>query len=510
MDETKDVSVVPTAPRRRSKAAKETPIPETEVSETPVPSVPVTEETELTEEEQNAIEEQKTEISVMDAEAKEESIMTDNAEAEQEEAEKEEKTAETALEAATDAKDVVAGEDEASSKAIESDMYGNGDASILDTETDQEASKEQKKDAVREEKEKVLTQLSLAEVKHTETTQQQIKGITQASRQKKREIYSDGDIIPLGESLQFESEGQKRRNDYMDLVSSKRSMSPITGRIYSITTQDGRICAVINHGYFKVLIPTEKLFSPREKAAIEKTADEGEKVRMRRRFANQRIGSEVDFVVVAVDEENMLAVGDRNRAMEIKKQAWYLAHEQNGEPALKKGTRAEARVVEASRNILCVEVFGIEYILREHDIAYVQIPDVSAEYPVGTTVPVIFTELERTKTEDGIVIHSHVSVKEALPDPRKQEFDGIQIKDVLSAVVTGTNENGIIVRLGGMIGKQDAMCQYQKKTTVNGFSANADIPEIGRRVIVKIRKKEEFDSKQQPIYRVYGDIIRVM
>lgn len=507
MDETKDVAVVPTTPRRRSKAAKETPIPENEGSEIPVP---VSEETELTEEEQNAIEEQQTEIAAMDAAAKEEALAQGYPESDQAEDEKDEKSAETALDEATDAKDVVAGEDEESSEAIESDMFGKGDASILDTESDPEDAKAQKKDAVRKEKEKVLTQLSLAEVKRTETSQQQIKGITQVSRQKKREIYSDGDIIPLGDTLQFESEGQKRRNDYMELVSSIRSTSPITGRIYSITTQDGRICAVIKYGYFKVLIPSEKLLSQREKAAIEKTSDEGEKVRMRRRYANQRLGSEVDFVVVAVDEESMIAVGDRNRAMEIKKQAWYLAHEQNGEPALRKGTRAEARVVEASRNMLCVEVFGIEYILREHDLAYVQIPDVSAEYPVGSTVPVIFTELERNKTEDGIVIHSHVSVKEALPDPRKQEFDGIQLKDVLSAVVTGTNENGIIVRLGGMNGKQDAMCQYQKKTTINGFSANADIPEIGRRVIVKIRKKEEFDSKQQPIYRVYGDIIRVM
>lgn len=80
-------------------------------------------------------------------------------------------------------------------------MYGKGNSSILDTEADPEAAKSQKKDAVREEKEKVLTQLSLAEVKKTATAQQQIKGITQASRQKKKEIYSDGDIIPLGDLL---------------------------------------------------------------------------------------------------------------------------------------------------------------------------------------------------------------------------------------------------------------------------------------------------------------------
>lgn len=509
MEETKDVTVVPTiAPRRSRKAKEETVAENTEVKENA--TVPVTEETDP-QEETPEMEEQQAEIAAMDATAKEEALKDSDPEAEQEAEEKDEQSAEAALTNATEAKDVVDKEAEAKSDEIESEMFNAGDSSLLsEQDVDPEAAKVQKKDAVREEKEKVLTQLSLIGAKHTETPQQQIKGITQASRQKKREIYSDNNIIPLHDALQFESEGQKRRKDYMELVSSKRSMSPLTGKVFSITTTDGKICAVIKYGCFTVLIPSEKLLSIREETAIEKVEDEGEKVRMRRRYAQQRIGSEIDFVVAAVDEENMVAVADRRRAMEIKKQAWYLAHEQNGEPALRKGTLVEARVVEASRNMLCVEVFGIEYVLREHDIAYVQIPDVSAEYPVGTTVPVVFTELERTKKDEGIVIHGRVSIKEAMPDPRKTEFDRIQLKDVLSAVVTGTNENGIIVRLGGMEGKQDAMCQFQKVTRSRGFSVNSEIPEIGRAVIVKIRKKEEFDSKKQPIYRVYGDIIRVL
>lgn len=512
MEETKDVTtVVPTIARRTRKKTEIVPEAEQNEAAPVVPEVPVTEEMDAEPAESPEIEEQQAEIAAMDAAAKEEALKDSDPEAEQKADEKDERSAEAALENATEAKDVVDTEDSTSSSEIEAEMYANKDTSILsEAATDVKTAKEQERGAVREEKEKVLTQLSLAGAKKNEGSQQQIKGITQASRQKKREIYSDNNIIPLHDSLQFESEGQKRRKDYMELVSSKRSLSPLTGSIFSITTTDGRICAVVNYGCFTVLIPSEKLLSAREEAAIDKEEDEGEKTRMCRRYATQRIGSEIDFVVAAVDEESMVAVGDRRRAMEIKKQAWYLAHEQNGEPALKKGTLVEARVVEASRNMLCVEVFGIEYILREHDIAYVQIPDVSAEYPVGTTVPVVFTELERTRKDEGIVIHGHVSIKEAVTDPRKKEFDRIQLKDLLSATVTGTNENGIIVRLGGMNGKQDAMCQFQKKTKSRGFSANADIPEIGRNVIVKIRKKEEFDSKKQPIYRVYGDIIRVL
>ena len=107
-----------------------------------------------------------------------------------------------------------------------------------------------------------------------------------------------------------------------------------------------------------MLIPSEKFLSGREEKAIAETADEGEKLRMRRRYATQRIGSQIDFVVTAIDEKEMVAVGDGHEAMEIKKQAWYLSYDQNNIPALNKGTRAEARVVMASRNMLFVEVYG--------------------------------------------------------------------------------------------------------------------------------------------------------
>lgn len=253
----------------------------------------------------------------------------------------------------------------------------------------------------------------------------------------------------------------------------------------------------------------EKLLSTREEKAALEERDENKRFLMRRRFATQRIGSQIDFVVEAVDEVEMVAIGNRHEAMEIKKQAWYLSHDQGNEPLLNKGTRAEARVVVATRNLMFAEVFGIEYMLHERDIAYVQIPDVAAEYPVGSTVPTIFTKLERERTESGIMIRAQVSVREAMSDPRKREFDSVQVKDVLVATVTGIIEDGIIVRVGGMDGKQDALCQYLKKNPTIGYSSEFEVPPIGKNVLIKIRKKEEFDNKQNPIYRIYGDILRV-
>lgn len=483
--EEKDVTIVPTV-KRRAVVRKQDNVPET----------PVAVEAEESTVDETAAEE----LKVMDAVA--------SAEAPEYEPE-EETDPEVPDSGIPEADESVGNEEEKLSNEVEAEMYGQNQTESQNTTKNEAETKMERKAAVKQEKEKVLTQISMANAPRSESAHT-IKGIVQASRNEKREIYSDQGIIPLADELQFKSEGQRRRDDYITLVGSKRSHSCLTGTIYSITTNAGHICAVIKYGSFTVLIPSEKLLGPREEKAIAEQSEEGEKTRMRRRFATQRIGSQVDFVVDAIDEMEMVAIGDRKEAMDIKKQAWYLSNDQNGEPALKKGTKAEARVVVASRNMLFVEVFGIEYVLREHDIAYVQIPNVAAEYPVGSTVPVVFTKLERERTDAGIVIHAQVSIKEAMTDPRKREFDMIQPKDVLAATVTGAVEGGIIVRLGGMGGKQDAMCQYQKKTRANGYSSDYEVPPIGRNVIVKIRKKEEFDSKKNPIYRVYGDIIRVL
>lgn len=481
MAEEMDVSVVPTVRRRTVVKTQDAPV-----------------SVEPEESERN--EDAETELKMMDALA---SVEAENT------PEEEEPEAEVHDNGIPAADEPVGREEEELSKEVEKEMFEQPQTVSDASEESPEQSKTEKKAAVKKEKEKMLQQVSMANIPRSESAHT-IKGIVQASRNEKREIYSDQGIIPLADELQFKSEGQKRHDDYITLVGSKRSHSALTGVIYSISTHGGHICAVIKYGSFTVLIPSEKLLGPREEKAIAEQKDDGEKTRMRRRFATQRIGSQVDFVVDAIDEMEMIAIGDRKEAMDIKKQAWYLSNDQNNEPILKKGTKVEARVVVASRNMLFVEVFGIEYVLREHDIAYVQIPNVAAEYPVGSTVPVVFTKLERERTEAGIVIHAQVSIKEAMTDPRKREFDMVQPKDVLAATVTGAVEGGIIVRLGGMTGKQDAMCQYQKKTRANGYSSDYEVPPIGRNVIVKIRKKEEFDSKQNPIYRVYGDIIRVL
>lgn len=372
--------------------------------------------------------------------------------------------------------------------------------------SDKEAASTEVKIA-KKEKEKALNQSSksVAEGKVYNDT---IKGIETMSKQEKRKIYSDGGIIPIKDELQIKSEGEKREQDYMNLVSAYRQQTYLTGKISSVSTLSGMPAAVVKYGSFNVYIPGAVLLSDAELNDIEKADTPKEKELRTRRYLNQRIRSEIDFIVKGIDEENKKAVADRRAAMSLIYQSWYTTKENaNSDYVLREGRKVEARIVSASRSVLVIEIWGREYRLRSKDISYVRIPDISKEYPVGKTVAAVFTKLERQRNEKGdIIIKAAVSIKDADSDPRKEYFDMYNIGDVTTGTVTGLTEDGIYVRIEGTEGKHDIMCAYSKDKIISRRSL--DLPYVGQDVLCKVTKKTEFDDKGNPIYRIYGVITR--
>lgn len=352
--------------------------------------------------------------------------------------------------------------------------------------------------AVAEEQEKIRDKVSNAQSE--EDLIKANKNIIPASKKMRRVLYSESDIIPLGDELQFKSDAAVRKEKYVEIISSMRKQNVLTGTIYSTKTINDRICAVVDYGPFDVIIPQDFFLTERAKALIENEKDDAGKEKRTRRLVNERIGSEVDFVITKVDEENGIAVGDRLKAMKIRQKAWFFNRNRDGDYTLKPGTKVEARIVSANVNSITVEFGGMEFPLRQQDIAYTRIANVQDEYPVGKTVPIIFKSIER-KNEDGkLSLKVSASMKEALVDTREREFNKYGIKDLVKATVTGIEPAGIFARLGGINGKQDILCTFP----------DGDLPEINDDILVKILHKDEEDSEGKKIYRISGVIIRII
>lgn len=326
-----------------------------------------------------------------------------------------------------------------------------------------------------------------------------------ASKKMRKILYSESDIIPLGESLQFESEGALRKKKYMEIMSSMKSHNVLTGKIYSTKTIDKRICAVVNYGPFDVILPQDLFLTERDRKNIEEETDEVRREKRIRRLVNTRIGSEVDFIIINVNEEEGIAVGDRLAAMKIRQKAWFFSTDRKGDFVLKVGTKVEARVVSANVNTLTVEFGGFEFKLKQNEIAYTRIPNVQEEFSIGTTVPIMLTTIERSRKGKKTTLKVGASMREALLDTREREFNKYGINDLVRATITGIETYGIFARLGGKDGKQDILCPFPE---IPRYSTEESVlPSLNDEVLVKILHKEECDKDGNKVYRIAGVII---
>ena len=397
--------------------------------------------------------------------------------------------------------DVLSEKEVQSNEKIEKMMY--------EKQTDEEATEEMEDDAVAREKESIQNRMSRVPKKtsHDELTIDD-KDLKQASKRVRKKMYSDNDIIPLNGELQFETEGEMQKRDYLELVNSKKSMTILTDRIIGTKTVANMICAVVHHGFFKILIPAKFFIADADARRVEEESNPEEKEKLTRRLVNQRIGSEIDYIIENLDEQECCGFGNRLKAMEIKKRAALMEKDYRGNYVIHEGAKFEARVVSSLRNTITIEFAGKEYTLGEKYISYVRIPDVSKEYPVGTTVPFMFTKVERpVRNGNGLEIITEVSIKSAMSDPRERYFRQYSEKEIVIAVVTGIEDTGIFARLEGIQGKHDIMLAFPTKAP--SINKAPELPQIGDNVLVRISRKEEFDpDTKQPVYRIYGNIIR--
>lgn len=422
----------------------------------------------------------------------------------------------------SDLEDATAEQEQAESSAVSniSEDVENGenvgifDNSIedeLDNITIDEPEKEEKEEeeTARDDREIVEKQLANSQKPDIDTDLLNKRGIVKASRKQKNKLYEGSQVIPIHDELQYDSVGKERKEEYLRLVESQMGKKILYGEVKRTTVVDKHLCAVVQYGkHFRVLIPYEWFIAERtqDKEYIKEHPEQAESYR--RLLMNRRIGSEVDFVISRIDEKSLVCAGNRLKAMSRLMQAFYFHNAPHSrKPIIEVGTKMEGRVVESSMNSMIVEVRGREYRLFTNDISSQFIGDVSEEYPIGSTVPVVFTKVERKKLgEKRYSLAASVSVKEAVDDPvaRRKMFASFNHGDMVVSYVTYISEYGINVRLEGKNGLVDCLCRFPGASdNVNYIMKHRDdLPAEGSSVLVRIT------SIDRENLRIYGELVR--
>ena len=278
---------------------------------------------------------------------------------------------------------------------------------------------------------------------------------------------------------------QQKNQTEITLHESLKGGKILTGVVSGIEVMpnDNLTCAIVYIEPYKVVIPFEQF--------MDATPVQGrDPADWPRYLLSKRLGSEVDFVIRAIDEKEEIAIGDRKRAMErISRYEGFNARNGKGEPIISVGNIIpRARIVSSVRGGIYVEVKGTEIFIPVAELSYSRIQDATTSFPVGNIIDVKITDI--STDEEGKPVYK-ASVRETMENPYVKAMKRFQQGNSYIGTVTVVSKAGVFVRLPGEV---DALCAFPDR----GVS-----PVSGSMVTIRITN---MDKEQN---RIFGRIIHV-
>ena len=291
------------------------------------------------------------------------------------------------------------------------------------------------------------------------------------------------EILAIDDELGVQTELEKARDKFLDLIESLKTGRYLTDRIQGVEkhSDGGMPRAVIYHGDYKVILMASMVVDlPRD--LRDRTPNE-----MYLYMLQKRLGSEIDYVVKGIDQNTGMAVASRKEAMATKRRHYYLNLTREGTFRVYEGLVCETRVISVIPDGIFVELFGIDVYIPLRELSHTRIPDAMGYFEPGDRILVKITKLDRSDPKD---IYVAASVKQVATNPTEKALEKIDVGGNYAGTVTMIDQTGIFVQLD-----MGAECKCK-------FPLRAR-PPIDARVIVAI------DGVSMETKSVWGKIIYV-
>ena len=248
------------------------------------------------------------------------------------------------------------------------------------------------------------------------------------------------EILAIDDELGVQTELEKARDKFLDLIESLKTGRYLTDRIQGVEkhSDGGMPRAVIYHGDYKVILMASMVVE------LPRDLRDREPNEMYLYMLQKRLGSEIDYVIKGVDSNTGLAVGSRTEAMATKRRHYYLNLTREGTFRVYEGLVCEARVVSVIPEGIFVELFGIDVFIPLRELSYTRIPDAMGYFEPGDRILVKITKLDRSDPKN---IYVAASVKQVATNPTEKVLEKIDVGGNYAGTVTMIDQTGIFVQL---------------------------------------------------------------
>lgn len=248
------------------------------------------------------------------------------------------------------------------------------------------------------------------------------------------------EILAIDDELGVQTEIEKARDKFLDLVESLKTGRYLTDRIQGVEkhSDGGMPRAVIFHGDYKVVLMASMVVD------LPRDLRDREPNEMYHYLLQKRLGSEIDYVVKGIDSNTGLAVASRKEAMLTKQCYYYLSLTREGTYRIYEGLVCEARVISVIPEGIFVDLFGIDVYIPLRELSHNRIPDAMGYFEPGDRILVKITKLDRSDPKN---IYVAASVKQVATNPTEKVMEKIEVGGNYAGTVTMIDETGIFVQL---------------------------------------------------------------
>jgi predicted RNA-binding protein with RPS1 domain len=301
-----------------------------------------------------------------------------------------------------------------------------------------------------------------------------------ATRNKFTNIRSEQRVVSIDSKPSVKTEADKQMSNLVNLVASLRSRHILCGKLEGVeNSSSGEPRGILQYGEFKVLIPCNELMDVPENMRDMNPND------VMRYMFGKRLGAEIEFIVLGIDQGAEVVIGSRKEAMNLRRRQFYYGHDREGNNFLYEGAIAEARIMSAIRTGIFVELFGVETYIPAIELSYQRILDCTKNFIPGQRVLVKILSLDRSNAKD---IRITLSVKQANRNPYEFLTNRYVVGNSYIGTVTIVDVNGVFVALDGGV---DCLCPYPPR----------GVPIVGSRATVRLYKVDN------ELKRLNGDIV---
>lgn len=197
--------------------------------------------------------------------------------------------------------------------------------------------------------------------------------------------------------------------------------------------------AVVYYKEHRVIIPMEEM-----ELNLEEVEGYGDMEKRKIRIINNMIGCEIDFVIIALDNDEKKVVGSRRLAMRAKRKHFYFPNDE-GLTRVKEGTVVQARVIAVAEKSIRVDVLGAECAIIARDLSWDWLGDARERFYIGEKILVVVTSIELHKKTWTVKITA--DVKSLLKNDLLEKLKECKVKGTYSGQVSDIHKGVVFIQL---------------------------------------------------------------